>query len=220
MKHYSNLDMVLNQIKNLRLEQLTVDPLSAPEGRIYYNTTDKVVRVADGANWTDLGATAEGADILASLSAVDGAGSGLDADTVDGLEAAAFAPAVHTHTASQITDFATVVDARITAAFTNEAIDATVDTIAEFTQLIKDNEAGIANILSIKRFQQNIGDGTANSFTVTHNLNSLDVAVQVVEVSTGATVLVDVVRDGANSVTVGVFNPVPTAAQHRVICLA
>jgi hypothetical protein len=35
-----------------------------------------------------------------------GAGSGLDADTVDGQHASAFAPASHTHTRSQITDFA------------------------------------------------------------------------------------------------------------------
>jgi len=35
-----------------------------------------------------------------------GSGSGLDADTVDGQHASAFAPASHTHTRSQITDFA------------------------------------------------------------------------------------------------------------------
>jgi len=35
-----------------------------------------------------------------------GSGSGLDADTVDGQHASAFAPATHTHTRSQITDFA------------------------------------------------------------------------------------------------------------------
>jgi hypothetical protein len=35
-----------------------------------------------------------------------GSGSGLDADTVDGQHASAFAPANHTHTRSQITDFA------------------------------------------------------------------------------------------------------------------
>jgi len=37
-----------------------------------------------------------------------GSGSGLDADTVDGQHASAFAPASHTHTKSQITDLETI----------------------------------------------------------------------------------------------------------------
>jgi len=37
-----------------------------------------------------------------------GSGSGLDADTVDGQHASAFAPATHTHTKSQITDLETI----------------------------------------------------------------------------------------------------------------
>lgn len=63
------------------------------------------------------------AGILAKLLTVDGAGSGLDADMLDGQSAAAFATAAqgalaasasqpgHTHTAANITDFATAVAA-------------------------------------------------------------------------------------------------------------
>jgi hypothetical protein len=54
--------------------------------------------------------------VLAKLITVDGAGSGLDADLLDGQSSAAFAAASHTHTASQVTDFSTAADARITAA--------------------------------------------------------------------------------------------------------
>lgn len=43
------------------------------------------------------GATMTGAEILSALDTVDGAGSGLDADTIDGMEASAFAQASHTH---------------------------------------------------------------------------------------------------------------------------
>lgn len=43
------------------------------------------------------------ADVLAKLLTVDGPGSFLDADTLDGLSSAAFATAVHTHAQSDIT---------------------------------------------------------------------------------------------------------------------
>jgi len=52
------------------------------------------------------GATADqsAAEILAALLTVDGAGSGLDADLLDGQSSAAFAAASHTHTVSQLSD--------------------------------------------------------------------------------------------------------------------
>lgn len=56
------------------------------------------------------------AGILSKLLTVDGAGSGLDADTLDGLSSAAFAAASHTHTASQISDSTTAGRAMLTAA--------------------------------------------------------------------------------------------------------
>lgn len=45
----------------------------------------------------------------------DGAGSGLDADLLDGLQATAFAATAHTHTSSEITDFSESVDDRVAA---------------------------------------------------------------------------------------------------------
>lgn len=44
------------------------------------------------------------AEILTAVKTVDGTGSGLDADLLDGNEATAFATSSHTHTESQITD--------------------------------------------------------------------------------------------------------------------
>jgi hypothetical protein len=55
------------------------------------------------------------AQVLAKLVTVDGAGSGLDADLLDGLNSTAFATTVHTHTASQVTDFSEAVDDRVAA---------------------------------------------------------------------------------------------------------
>jgi len=219
MRHLTKLDMVLNSILNLVLENLPTDPAVPTAGRIYYNTTESLIKYADGVQWNPISGDMPATDILNALLTVDGQGSGLDADLFRGLEPSAFALVGHTHTSAQITDLVTVIDGRITAAFTNDAVDATVDTIAEFTALIRDNEDDIANILSIKRYQETVGDGSLTSYTLTHNLATLDVMVQFVDVATGETVIADSTRVDANTVDVS-FAVAPSTNEIRVIVLA
>jgi len=69
-------------------------------------TVDAQGRITAAANGS---ASPTANEILTSLKTVDGTGSGLDADLLDGQEATAFAAASHTHTASNITDFDTEV---------------------------------------------------------------------------------------------------------------
>ena len=65
-------------------------------------------------------------------------------------------------------------------------------------------------------YAANVGNGSSTSFVVTHNLNTLDVLVQVVEISTGDTVYTDVARTTVNAVTV-TFNTAPTTNQYRIV---
>ena len=65
-------------------------------------------------------------------------------------------------------------------------------------------------------YAANIGNGVANSFVVTHNLNTLDVTTNLIEVSTGNQVLTDISHTTVNSVTV-TFSNVPTSNQYRII---
>lgn len=67
----------------------------------------------------------------------------------------------------------------------------------------------------VRKAAATIGDGTATTLTVTHNLNTLDVQVVVREVSTGAQVLVDNVANGVNTVQL-TFGTAPTTGQYRV----
>lgn len=58
------------------------------------------------------------------------------------------------------------------------------------------------NPLLVGRYQETVGDGTATSFTITHNLNTLDIQVSGYEISTGAEVDFPWERTDANSISV------------------
>jgi hypothetical protein len=64
-----------------------------------------------------------------------------------------------------------------------------------------------------------IGDGTATTLTITHGLNTQDVAVSVKEVSTNAGVIADWVANGVNTVQL-TFGTAPTTGQYRVTVVA
>lgn len=64
-----------------------------------------------------------------------------------------------------------------------------------------------------------IGDGTATTLTVTHGLNTQDVAVSIKEVSTNAGVIADWVANGVNTVQL-TFGTAPTTGQYRVTVVA
>jgi Coiled stalk of trimeric autotransporter adhesin len=69
----------------------------------------------------------------------------------------------------------------------------------------------------VRKFSANIGDGAANSITVTHNLNSRDINVQVYRNSTPwDTIFCDVERTDANNVTFKFSSP-PSAAELRIV---
>lgn len=61
---------------------------------------------------TTINAGMTGAEILAALLPVDGAGTGLDADKLDGQHAAAFAPASHSHAISEVTGLQDELDGK------------------------------------------------------------------------------------------------------------
>lgn len=95
---------------------------------------------------------------------------------------------------------------------TGSAIVLTADDI-DYTSgvSIKDRLDDIKN-----DYVANIGNGTATSFTITHNLGTKDVMCEIYEVSSGQTVYTDITRTTTNAVVVD-FATAPTANQFRII---
>lgn len=102
---------------------------------------------------------------------------------------------------------------------------AEIATDAEVTSGTDDDK--IITPLKLKTFIDNAGGlggaaysqtltGVLTSYTVTHNLNSNDVIVELYEVATGETVFADITRTSVNAITVG-FGVAPTSGQYRVV---
>jgi hypothetical protein len=71
----------------------------------------------------------------------------------------------------------------------------------------------------IRKFTTNIGDGSATSYTVTHNFNTRNVQVSVFYNSGNYDdVLVDIQRTSVNAVTI-VFSTAPTSNQFSVVVI-
>jgi hypothetical protein len=115
----------------------------------------------------------DAAEILTRIKTVDGAGSGLDADLLDGLSSGAFATAIHNHVAADITDFTAAVNALISNVV-NGAPGA-LDTLNELATALG-NDAAFATTVNTalgiraKYYTTTIGDGATTTFTITHNL--------------------------------------------------
>lgn len=74
-----------------------------------------------------------------------------------------------------------------------------------------------ASSFATKKFNQNIGDGSATSYVITHNLNTRDVGVEVYRNSGNFdTVLAEVQRTSVNSITI-LFDTAPAANAFRVL---
>ena len=69
-----------------------------------------------------------------------------------------------------------------------------------------------------RKFSANVGNGSATSFSVNHNLGSRDVVVNVYDNATYDTVETDVVRTDSNNVTVS-FSAVPSNNAYRVVII-
>jgi hypothetical protein len=83
-------------------EKLSVPPSNPVEGFTYYNSVDKNFYQWNGTLWTDLSEVLTSSEILTLIELVDGSGSGLDSDLIDGKDSTYFAPQSSTYTKTEV----------------------------------------------------------------------------------------------------------------------
>jgi hypothetical protein len=79
------------------------------------------------------------------------------------------------------------------------------------------NTVAVDTTVVVRKYAASVGDGSATSYTVTHNLNTRDVIVTVYDNSSPyAEVITDVAHTTADTVTIA-FSVAPTTNQYRVV---
>ena len=79
------------------------------------------------------------------------------------------------------------------------------------------NTVAIDSAVVVSKYAATFGDGSATSYTITHNLNTRDVVVSVYEAASPyAEVICDVAHATANTITLA-FSVAPTSNQYRVV---
>lgn len=94
---------------------------------------------------------------------------------------------------------------------TQAETDAGTDDARTITPLKLANYSG-----RVKKFSVSIGDGSATSYTITHNLASRDVHVTVYNASNYEEVITDVAHTTTNTLTI-IFATAPTSDAYRVV---
>jgi len=116
-----------------------------------------------------------------------------------------------------LTDF-TIVQSNVDQATAASTAGAAVKGISGYDSADFSVSSGFVS-LATKTFKTDIGDGTNTSYTVTHNLNTRDVIVQLYDASSYDTVIADVVRTSTAAVTVS-FSAAPTTNDIKVLIQA
>lgn len=167
---------------------------------------------------------------------------------VDTAQASASLRANHTGTqsASTISDFGTQVDSRIDTKIATliGGAPSTLDTLKEISDWIASDVSGTSaltgrvstaegNITTLQGqvaalsgggggiFKSTIGDGSASAITVTHNLNTTDVSVEVFETAAARqSVFPIITRPSVNTVVIDFSGTVVGTGSHRVLIKA
>jgi len=96
------------------------------------------------------------------------------------------------------------------------ATSASSVTIAITASQVTDFTSAVQAIIDGSGAVANVGDGTNTSYTITHNLNSRDVIVQVYDNATYETVFVDTARSTVNTVVL-TFATAPASNAYRAV---
>lgn len=243
MKYLTNFDLNQNQLLNPVLQNLAAAPATPKKGQIYYNTANNRAYYWNASIWKpmdDEDATMTGADIVTAINAST---SKIDDDNLSDAVNAAVSATHTTHAIADVTGLTEALAGKETPAGAQSKADTalnsaktyadtaiadliasspdTLNTLNELAAALGDDPnfaTTVANDIAArtKKVAASVGDGTATSFIITHNLNTQNASVSIREsASPYAQVYTDVEYTSANTITVK-FAVAPTAGQYTV----
>lgn len=209
MKLLTNLNLNKNEIQNARVQNLATSPTAPVPGQVYFNTVDSKFYGYDGTNWIDLGASGgEGGTndyndlinkpfIPSKTSDMENDSGYVTATVTDGL-------------ASEIQSIKTALD--------DDEDGSILDTILNLKTQWEAADSDLNTLITQKagKFSQTLGDGTATTFNINHNLNTLDIIVGIRSNQVPYDIVyADITITNSNTIQVA-FAQSPTADQYKI----
>lgn len=209
----TNIDLNKNQLLNAVVQNVAVDPAQGNKGQIIFNTTTNVFKYHNGIKWVTLENTAmSSADIIDAINGQSA--KKIQVAKIDGVDNIA-----QTKADNALAQARTYADGIKTALINSASTD--YDTFKEIETAIKRNASALQAISGVtKKFTKEIGDGTALKHSVTHNLNTRDVIVQVSTATAPYEVVeADITIKDTNTIEVETATPVQANAKLKVVVI-
>lgn len=190
-----NLDLNGNQLLNVTAQVLATAPSVKKEGQFYYNSTNKRLEYYNGEEWVVLTTSTPN----------------VSDEHINQL--------IETKVNSAKQELKTYSDKVKTDLLNSAGED--YDTFKEIEEIIKSNAESLSQIQNVtKKYVEEIGDGVALEHTVTHNLNSRDVIVQLrTSNAPYEQVIADIEHTDENNVKIKTASPITSENKITVIII-
>ncbi|MEX5397232.1 hypothetical protein ABPH35_02375 [Streptococcus sp. ZJ93] len=190
-----NLDLTKNQLLNAIIQNLATAPSDPKAGQLYFDTTDKKLKIYTGESWVGLDSN-------------EGVADTEQITTIAGNKAT-----------DALNDAKQYVDEEIAKVV--GGADGEYDTLKEIEAFIKNHAEQLNQFAAAPhKFVAEIGDGVAVEHTVTHSLNTQDVIVEVYEANApNEKVLVDIEHTDANTIKITTAKPILASAKLKVVVI-
>jgi len=190
---------------------LTIDSDSASED---VSLADDDFKIVGTANEIETAVTKSGTDVSLTIGLPDDVTIGNDLTVLGDLQVTGTTTTNNVETVS--TSNGIIFEGTVADAHEGTLLAGALTADVTYTLPDKTGTVAMTSDITDRFYATSIGDGSATSYTVTHNLGSQDVIVQLYDASSLDTVFADVVRTSTSVVTID-FATAPTANDIRVL---
>ena len=190
---------------------LTIDSDSASQD---VSLADDDLKIVGTANEIETAVTKSGTDVSLTIGLPDDVTIGNDLTVLGDLQVTGTTTTNNVETVS--TSNGIIFEGTVADAHEGTLLAGALTADVTYTLPDKTGTVAMTSDITDRFYATSIGDGSATSYTVTHNLGSQDVIVQLYDASSLDTVFADVVRTSTSVVTID-FNSAPTANDIRVL---